>query len=560
MTRSYRKNTLRTFKNTMSWFAAVFAIVALGVGFLAGLSGTPIDMKESMERYMDDADFYDLRVVSTLGLTDEDVAALGQVDGVREVQPGYSADLLVEADGDTIVSRAHSLPAPDNNTINHLRLVDGRLPAASGECVVEAGAMELNPTYPIGTQLVVSSANEALDTKLDTTVYTVVGIVHNANYFSFEREPASVGNGTVKLVFYIPQQDFAFEAYTAQDSLGDDYRDTVDAVKARVEGIADARCEARYSGIVDEARAELDDAWAEYNDAKAEADQQLADAAAELADGQREVDDGERQYADGLNELASNEALLHDGAAQLAEAEAQLRAAEAQLQAGEEELAANAPRLEAARRQLEDGQAQYEAGLRQYNDGLAQLDAAEKQLAEAKAQLDANAAAYEDGIRTLADAMGVDAEQLDAFIGWLAQSCDANGTQPPQNAEELWQALQEYGDLTIVPADMTQEQVDAIRTQAGDLLAVIDAIPTDTLPEEQKQRLQEARAHIAAIADAADPAAMQTALQSAADWVQQSAPELPDEIIAGWMGLPPTVLETMKRDQLRNDQVSEQDD
>ena len=293
MTRSYRKNTLRTFKNTLSRFAAVFAIVALGVGFLAGLSGTPIDMKESMERYMDDADFYDLRVVSTLGLTDEDVAALGQVDGVREVQPGYSADLLVEADGDTIVSRAHSLPAPDNNTINRLRLVDGRLPAASGECVVEAGAMELNPTYPIGTQLVVSSANEALDTKLDTTVYTVVGIVHNANYFSFEREPASVGNGTVKLVFYIPQQDFAFEAYTeiyltaegalAQDSLGDDYRDTVDAVKTRVEGIADARCEARYNGIVAEARAELDDAWAEYNDAKAEADQQLADAAAELA-------------------------------------------------------------------------------------------------------------------------------------------------------------------------------------------------------------------------------------------------------------------------------------
>ena len=257
MTRSYRKNTLRTFKNTLSRFAAVFAIVALGVGFLAGLSGTPIDMKESMERYMDDADFYDLRVVSTLGLTDEDVAALGQVDGVREVQPGYSADLLVEADGDTIVSRAHSLPAPDNNTINRLRLVDGRLPAACGECVVEAGAMELNPTYPIGTQLVVSSANEALDTKLDTTVYTVVGIVHNANYFSFEREPASVGNGTVKLVFYIPQQDFAFEAYTeiyltaegalAQDSLGDDYRDTVDAVKARVEGIADA---ARFAEIV----------------------------------------------------------------------------------------------------------------------------------------------------------------------------------------------------------------------------------------------------------------------------------------------------------------------
>ena len=100
MTRSYRKNTLRTFKSTASRFAAVFAIVALGVGFLAGLNATPIDMKESMERYMDDGNFYDLRIVSTLGLTDEDVDALHQVEGVRQVQPGYSADLLVEVDGE----------------------------------------------------------------------------------------------------------------------------------------------------------------------------------------------------------------------------------------------------------------------------------------------------------------------------------------------------------------------------------------------------------------------------------------------------------------------------
>lgn len=289
MTRSYRKNTLRTFKNTISRFAAVFAIVALGVGFLAGLNATPIDMKESMERYMDDGNFYDLRVVSTLGLTDEDVAALGRVDGVCQVQPGYSADLLVEVNGDTIVSRAHSLPAPDNNTINRLDLVEGRLPQTSGECVVEASATKQQQTYPVGTRLVVSKANEDLDTKLNTAEYTVVGIVHNANYFSFEREPASVGNGTVKLVFYIPQQDFAYEAYTEvyltaagaleQDSLGDVYQTNIDTVKANVEAIADTRCEARYNGIIADARAELDDAWAEYNDAKAEADQQLADAA-----------------------------------------------------------------------------------------------------------------------------------------------------------------------------------------------------------------------------------------------------------------------------------------
>ncbi len=546
MTRSYRKNTLRTFKSTISRFAAVFAIVALGVGFLAGLNATPIDMKESMERYMDDGNFYDLRVVSTLGLTDDDVAALQQVEGVRQVQPGCSADLLVEVNGDTVVSRAHSLPTPENNTINRLTLVEGRLPGKSGECVVEASSTKKQSDYTVGAKLVVGKANEDLDTKLNTTEYTVVGIVHNANYFSFEREPASVGNGTVKLVFYIPQQDFAYEAYTEvyltaegaleQDSLGDAYQTNIDTVKANVEAIADARCEARYDSIIADARVELDDAWAEYNDAKADADQRLADAAAELADGkqqladgQKEVDDGERQYADGLNELTSNEALLNDGAAQLADAEAQLRDAEAQLQAGEDELAANAPKLEVARKQLEDGQAQYEAGLKQYNDGLAQIEAAEKQLADAKAQLDANADAYQQGIQTFADQLGLDVAQVDAFIGWQAESCNANGTQPPQTVEELWQAIQDYGGLTI-PASLTQEQVDAIRTQASDLLAAIDAIHTDTLPEEQQQRLQEARTYIAAVADAADSVAMQTALQSAVDWVRQFAPGLPEDI------------------------------
>lgn len=100
-------------------------------------------------------------------------------------------------------------------------------------------------------------------------------------------------------MLYIPQQDFAYEAYTEvyltaegaleQDSLGDAYQTNIDTVKANVEAIADARCEARYDGIIADARAELDDAWAEYNDAKADADQQLADAAAELADGKRQL-------------------------------------------------------------------------------------------------------------------------------------------------------------------------------------------------------------------------------------------------------------------------------
>ena len=166
MTRTYRKNALRTFKSARSRFVAIFSIVALGVGFLAGLNATPLDMEESMERYLDDGNFYDLRIVSSMGLTDEDVTALEQVEDIQTVQPAYSADLLVEAGEDVVVGRLHSLPPEGEEAINQLALVEGRLPQNSGECVVEAGDDVNNGGYPVGSVLTVSSENEDLDTKL----------------------------------------------------------------------------------------------------------------------------------------------------------------------------------------------------------------------------------------------------------------------------------------------------------------------------------------------------------------------------------------------------------
>ena len=78
------------------------------------------------------------------------------------------------------------------------------MPQSPGECVVEASANAINPTWPIGTTIKATADNEDLDEKLAVTEFTVVGIVRNSSYFSFEREPASVGDGTIRLIFYIP--------------------------------------------------------------------------------------------------------------------------------------------------------------------------------------------------------------------------------------------------------------------------------------------------------------------------------------------------------------------
>lgn len=485
MTRSYRKNIRRTFKHTKSRFIAIFSIIALGVGFLAGLNATPVDMKESMEAYMDDANFYDIRIVSTLGLTDDDVSALSAIDGVKDVQPAYNADLLVQTGDDTVVARAHSLPittgkeetekstsslSTDGNTatnaqdiINKLFLVDGHMPEKSGECVVEVGANDMASDYPIGSKLVISPENEDLDSKLSTTEYEVVGIVHSANYFSFEREPASVGNGRVNLLMYLLPEDYAFTAYTeiyltvddalAANSLGDDYDPLVDTVKNKIEAIQELRCQTRYDEIYDEAQQKIDDAWDSYHEAKEEADQKLSDAKAELTDGEKELADGqteyeqgEADYADALSQIAENEQKLADGEIQLGDARRKLQEADAQISNNETLLEQNEAKLNAAKTELDKGQAQYDNGMNAYQSGKKQLDDGQAQLDAAKKQLNTAKESYQSGLAGCAQGMtsllpSMTADGLDGFLAFLSDK----GYGAPQTTTAFLQDMAEYG-------------------------------------------------------------------------------------------------------------------
>lgn len=497
MTRSYRKNIRRTFKHTKSRFIAIFSIIALGVGFLAGLNATPVDMKESMEAYMDDANFYDIRVVSTLGLTEDDVSALSAIDGVKDVQPAYNADLLMQTGDDTVVARAHSLPittgkedtekstsslstdgdtaTDEQDTINKLFLVDGHMPEKSGECVVEAGANDMASAYPIGSKLAISPENEDLDSKLSTTEYEVVGIVHSANYFSFEREPASVGNGRVNLLMYLLPEDYAFEAYTeiyltvdgalTANSLGDDYDPLVDTVKNKIEAIQELRCQTRYDEIYDEAQQKIDDAWDSYNEAKEEADQKLSDARAELTDGEKELADGqteyeqgEADYADALSQIAENEQKLADGEIQLGDAKRKLQEADARISNNESLLEQNEAKLNAAKTELDDGQAQYDNGMNAYQSGKKQLEAGQAQLDNAKKQLDTAKESYQSGLAGCAQGMtsllpSMTVDGLDGFLAFLSDK----GYGAPQTTAAFLQDMTEYGvSLPTVSANSAE--------------------------------------------------------------------------------------------------------
>lgn len=535
MANSYQKNILRTFKGSKSRFIAIFAIVALGVGFLAGLLSTTPDMEDSMEEYLDGGNLFDLRVVSTLGLTEDDVAALEQVDGVTKAQGGKSADLLVEQDGSELVCRVHALPAdPEGeDVINRLTLADGRWPENANECVVEAGVDTLNRSYDIGDTLTLDPDNENLSDTMNETTFTVVGVVHDTYYFSFEREPASVGSGAVQVILYVPDAAFATDYYTEAyltvegaaglHSFDDEYSALVDTVADRVEAIEEVRCQARYDEVVGEAQAEIDDGWQEYYDGKAEADQELADAAQELADGRQELADGEQEYldgeqdyADGLAEVQDNEQLVADGEAQMEEGRQALLDAQAEYESGKAELADGERLLNEGRAKLEDAQKQYEDGLAQYESGLAQYQDGKQQYEDGLAQYEAGQAAYDEGLAQYEAGEEQYAQlellnQADSAIAAGIQAMIDSGAAADENA-----AREMFSDEGIAALQAAVDELDTLNTlrqaeqdaRAAYEEALAQQGQTEPVPEQEPaETLTVTQAEPAATAESALPAA-----------------------------------------------------
>ena len=312
-------------KGTFSRFIAIAAIVALGVGLLSGLMAMPIDMRTTIDEYFDRQNMHDLRIVSPLGLTDDDVAAIAAVDGVDEVMPAYMTDMFVDAgEKKNIVTRIHSLPTGQieekepENYLNRLDVVEGRLPIQRNECVlVEGNVIDGTGPLSVGNTLTIAATNGDVSGTLADTEFKIVGIVRTSYYFSVDRESATIGDGTVALKMYVGEESFSQEAYSeifatvagaqALDSASDEYQAAVDAVADRVEAVSGARCTARYNEVKTDTEQKLADARQELEDAKAEAAEKLGDAEEQLDEGRAELEDAQAQLDSAKNQIASGE-------------------------------------------------------------------------------------------------------------------------------------------------------------------------------------------------------------------------------------------------------------
>ena len=431
--RSYIKSILRSIKGSVSRFVAIFAIVALGVGFLAGLLSATPDMRHSVSLYYEDTHFMDLQIMSNLGMCEEDVAALWALPGVSNVRPGMSVDLLALTGlGSPIVVRAHAMDMGDDApAINLPVLREGRWPESANECVLEHEA-DIMGGLQVGSTLTFTADNKDLVDTLGVTDIMVVGIVSSSYYLNYtQRGYTTVGNGRLGAIVHLPWSSFVTDYYTEvylklrdvpEDAFGQAYLDQAGAMKGAVEALSETQKYVRRDAIWDDAQAELDDAKRELQEAEDEARAELADALVELEDGERELEEGRVELADGwieynkgvadlaqgrrdyAIEIADAELELADGRRKLEDARMELEDGWAKLIDGERELEENRPLLEDGWRELQDAMQKFADAEQALADGQRELDDARRKLDEGKIELEDGRRKLDEGEIELADA------------------------------------------------------------------------------------------------------------------------------------------------------------
>ena len=486
MKNAMQKDFWREIGHTRSRFFSIMILVALSVAFLSGLKATAPDMKHTGDDYLDSLHLADIQVLSTLGLTDEDIAALRAQDKIEDAEGEYVIDAFASSDSLDAVVKVLSLT---DRGISDVLLREGRMPERADECVVEENMLSLM-SISVGDAITLTPGDDLSDALAQDT-YTVVGTVRSPVYLAVERGTSTLGSGTVKAYLYLPREAFTLDYYTAayvrvsgaaeMTAFYDEYDDYIDDVIDSLEDFSEQRAILRHDELVDEATEKLDDAQKELDDAKAEADKELGDARRELADARKELDDGWKEYDDGKQELADSRVKLDD--------------AKAELEDGEQEYADGVKKYDQAVRDYEKGQKDYADGVKDYEkgaqqlaDGADELEAGKEKLDEGQKQLDALG-------NTVAGALQNDPNYAGVTGGTIIDELgrgDENTAAATDAALDKMRAQLEGG---IAQAQQGLAQIDAGIEQCDEGLAKIDAT-LEQLPDSEEVAAQ--RAEIAA--------------------------------------------------------------
>ncbi len=445
MKSAFWKDTFREIWKTKNRFLSIFAIIAIGVGFFAGVKASCADMKQSEDAYYVKNNLMDVQVISTLGFGEKDIEAFRSLDGIKGVLPSYSADLYLEESGNRSVCKVYSLPETglaEEDNINQLTVVEGRMPENEGECVIDSYLAE-QKGYSVGdTVRMQAEDGEDLSGTLSREEFTVVGTVESPMFiYKMQRGTSTIGDGSADGFAYLMPQAFSYEDYTTvfltfesaeaaqayteeYDALSEGYVDTVEALGDTRKGARLEEVKEQSNQTIAENEQKLADAKEQVETGFAEAEQQLADAKTELEAGeaeyiqqkqrfdteiakaQQQLADSKTQAQQGWEEYNANLKTVSDGLSELAAQRQVLISTRNQLNAAKQQVEEGKQQLDAASKLLEEKQQEYDQGLAAWQSAKNLLDSATQIAADPSSASAEQVSSVRNGLNGLQSGLG----------------------------------------------------------------------------------------------------------------------------------------------------------
>ena len=494
-----RKNLLQSILKSFGRYVAIVAIIALGASMFVGLLMTKSDMVATGQRYMDEQNMFDLRLVSTYGWGEEQLAAVSELEQVVDAEGVVYIDAIANtSDGqDDSVYRFYRIP----ERINKLSLRGGRMPETGDECLIDGYHMT---DAVLGTKIHITSGNE--DTTLESLVYrtyTVVGYVASPLYMDMNRGTTSVGSGTLSNCLYLHPDGLDTDVYTSIDITipGDydiyskAYNDAMKEATDLLEPIAEELGQQRYRQLRDDAfeayregRQEYLDGLNEYKKAKSEVMDELHDAHQKLLDGEKEIADAEKEIADGEKQLVSGWAQLNAGYTQLEDAKAQYEEAKKSVDSASVEA--------------------YDELIKQQEELTRTIDGIEDQIADIDDELEKLGSVESDAVRALNEeiaSLGGSIQATTEAIEAAERALEEMKTYPGVTNQMIEAAQSGIDDLYAQRTDYENQRAERIR-QRDELLASETKSPEEQALLAQREQLMSDKAYNETLLDGVEMA------------------------------------------------------
>ena len=397
MKKALLRDSIKEIKNTYKRFISILVMAFLGVGFFAGLRAASPDMLDTIDKFYRDSQVFDIKILSTLGLTESDIEALKNIDGVENVAGSYEVDGKIELDKKEIITKLITV-----GDINKPILLDGNLPQNVDECAVEESFLEAN-NKKIGDIIQVDVEKTKNDNGdeieyLKNNQLKIVGTIQSPLYVSRDRGTSKLGNGKINYYMYISKDNInANEIYTSiyitakttEQTASTKYEDYIEQIKNNIEEIKSEREQARRNQLVELANEKVADAENELNTQKQDAETKINDAEEELQEARKKIEDGEKeiatnkknadtQFANAQKEIDYARAQLQGTNSILDQKEQELNLTKSKTYA---QITAAQNKINESKKELEDGEQELAKNKEEFNTKIAD---AEAKLQEAK--------------------------------------------------------------------------------------------------------------------------------------------------------------------------------